>query len=144
MSKFFNEVFLNEQILIDDKFKICVICPLCQAIFVDPITCIKCNITYCKQCISQLNDNCPNKCNNTNFKENLLKKKISENLIFKNIRKELLSKYVNIKGLKNHFNINNINNLKNRFESIDIKQITNKEINNIKTNKNEIIYLYRN
>ena len=112
MRSFFNENFLIEPIIIDKKFKNSILCPLCHNIFFEPIICMKCKNTYCKQCISKLNDNCPNKCNNTHFEENSLKKKILKHLIFKCI------------------------NIANRFQSLEIKQIGRE----VKLKINEIKY----
>ena len=82
------EKFINNDTIIKDEiydtFKDSISCPICYNIFIEPIMCIKCQNSFCKQCIDKMEDiKCPNKCEEPNYQKSNAKHDILTNLKFK-------------------------------------------------------------
>ena len=85
MEKYINKDTVKE----DDIFKIIeptVICPLCKNIYINPLSCLKCQGVFCKKCLdiwSQNNNEiCPNNCEEPEYIKTLAKNEILSKLKF--------------------------------------------------------------
>ena len=110
MDNLFNEDFL----LIEDenyfKYENSLKCPLCINILINPIICKRCNTTFCKKCISKLDDNCPNNCISC-FQQNSRIEEILKDFKFKSIKFEKVLRYEELKEISpniinKHYNSN--------------------------------------
>ena len=99
----------------------------------EPVECSICQNSYCKKCIKQNNDICPNRCGNSDFKDVLGKK----NLITK-------FKFKCIKGCGSEIAyddiINHYNNGCKKGEKI-VKFLDTNEVKKIRENNGKIQYL---
>ena len=84
------EKYINEETVVQDEiysaFKDDVICPICSNILIEPHMCMNCQNTYCKKCIdewSKKNNQCPNRCDNPDYRRSLEKNNTLSKLKFK-------------------------------------------------------------
>ena len=84
------EKYINEETVVQNEiysaFKDDIICPICTNILIEPQMCMNCQNTYCKRCIedwSKKNNQCPNRCENPNYKRSLEKNNTLSKLKFK-------------------------------------------------------------
>ena len=83
------EEYANNNTIVKDDlyniFKDSVTCSLCNNILINPVMCMVCQNNFCKKCIdnrSLNNKNCPNGCNEPNYKDSIGKKDILSKLKF--------------------------------------------------------------
>ena len=106
MEKYANKetVVKNE---IYESFYDTIICPICSNLILEPTMCLKCQNTYCRNCIKDWmtkKQTCPNDCENPEFKDIISKKNPITKFKFKCIKgcgDEIL-----FNDLINHYNTN--------------------------------------
>ena len=139
------EKYINLETLVknelSESLKDLVICPLCSNILIDPYLCIKCQNVYCKKCIDDWlakSNNCPNKCEDTNFQKSIDKYNILSKLKFKCKKCENEFLYEEIirhvdKCIPNNNKINTYTRIKNhkmkKLSKDEILQMRKKSVN---------------
>ena len=98
--------YINDKTLIKDEifknFEFSVSCSICTEILINPMMCMKCQAVFCKSCIdtwSKKSADCPNRCENTNYKQSILSQNILSKLKFICPKCE---KVINYDDIKDH------------------------------------------
>ena len=99
--------YINEKYIIKDKiyeeFKFSISCQICTNIIYEPMMCMNCQNVYCKKCIdkwARIKRNCPNRCENPDYKFSISKNELLTKLKFKCKKCNNINTYNNI---INHF-----------------------------------------
>ena len=132
------EKFINEETIIKNDFyeslKDSLICPICSKLLIESIICSSCQKNFCKNCIEECikkGINCPNRCNNSIFKENSEENLLIKKCKFKCIRgcgEEIL-----FTDIKRHYSSNCL--LKINKSKVSLNKNNNKETNYYKSKK---------
>jgi hypothetical protein len=87
------EEYVNEDTIIKNEtyelLKENIICPICLCLMIEPVICLKCQNTFCKNCIvswQKKNNSCPNRCDNPNIKDVIGKNNFITKFKFKCIK----------------------------------------------------------
>ena len=139
MEKYINvkNIVKNE---VYELFKDTIICPVCNSLMMEPVICLSCQSTFCKNCSKNLKDkgdNCPNKCSVFNVNDVIGKNNFISKFKFKCINgcgEEIL-----FDDIKNHYKNCNPNNIK-KIKVLSINQVEEYR----KKNKEEIGHLKSN
>ena len=154
------ENYINEDTIVKNEiyenFKDEIICSICSKIFIEPQMCMNCQNVYCRECIeewSKRKNQCPNRCENPNYKRSLEKTKILSKLKFTCQKCRSKFSYEEIKKhtdeCKNDKNIEENKMIKkNIIEMIKKEEIekvrNNKDISYITCKKNKYKFIYSN
>ena len=99
--------YINEENLIKDEIyqelEGSIICIICLDIIIEQIMCMKCQHVYCTKCIqnwSKINNKCPNRCQNPNYKICLSIGKLLSKLFF---NCKYCKSIINFYDMKKHF-----------------------------------------
>ena len=144
------EEFINNDTIVKDDvykvFKESVSCPLCFNILINPIMCSKCQIVFCKSCISKLDnkgEKCPNNCTDPNYQNSIGKNEILSKLKFNCKKCSSIIPYDNVKNHQKTCNQNqnianvNVNKVEEKKER-KIKKITLEEVDKYKREGNSV------
>ena len=103
------EKIINEETIVKneiyDAFKDDIICPICSKIIIEPQMCMNCLNVYCKNCVeewSKRKNQCPNRCENPNYRKSIEKANILSKFKFKCQKCETQLSY---DEMKKHANI---------------------------------------
>ena len=116
-----------------DLFKDLIICPICDSLMIEPVICLNCQNSFCKKCIRALDDNCPLKCSNSNFKDVNDKDNFISKCKFKCINN--CGKDILFNNLKNHYENCNPNN-KNKIRALSRNQFEENNYEGIQIKSN--------
>ena len=103
------EDYINEKTIIKNdiykSLKDNIYCPSCKKIMIEPVMCLGCQNTFCKNCLNKLNKKgkkCPNGCANPTITDVILKNNFITKLKFKCIKD--CGKELSFDELINHYN----------------------------------------
>ena len=154
------EDFINEKTIVEntiyDAFQYDIFCPICSKILIEPKMCMKCQNVYCEQCIkewSKRNNQCPNRCDNPNYRKSIERANILSKLKFKcqkcgtQFSYDEMKKHANICKQDKNIEENNDNSKKKikRLKKEEIEKARNgKDILHITCKKNKYKFKYSN
>ena len=113
------EKYINEETIIKNEnyesFQDMIICQICQCIMLEPVMCLECQNHYCKKCIEdwkKKSDKCPNRCENTIYKNIIEKNRLITKFKFKCIKG--CGAEIPFDDIKNHYASNCLENKKGK------------------------------
>ena len=142
------EKYINNKTVFQDEiytlFKDSITCQICQNILINPIMCLTCQDTFCKNCIDKKNGICPNKCNKPNFKQCPSKMDILTKLKFK-CQKCKNDFYYNEVMKHQEYNCttnNNASSINNgKIKQTKLQKLSIEEVDKYKKQGNEVTYI---
>ena len=151
------EKYINEETIIKNDtynlFQDMIICQICQCMMIEPVMCISCQNHYCKKCIEgwkKKDSKCPNRCENTIYKDIIEKNRVITKFKFKCIKGcgaeipfDDIKSHYNSNCLENKKKDNNKPNIQNEKENINkpkIKILSSNETYELKRKNKDFEY----
>ena len=138
------EKYINEKTIVKnetyDLFHDNIVCHICECLMIEPVMCLGCTNKFCKKCIEswkKKSQTCPNRCENTQFKDVIEKNNLITKFKFKCIKG--CGEEIPFNDIKNHYNSDCLQKKKGK-DSKTLKILTIDEVSKLKLNK-EIEYI---